>query len=732
MSLRTRRSLALLTAIMTIAAACTGAPSATPTGAPTTAAPGTEAPGTEAPGTEAPGTEAPGTEAPGTEAPGTEAPTEEPTATESPAAEAGTLVYVIDGEITFLTNGNNDVPTAEAVQWLYDALFAYDNTITPVPNLAAGDVEFSEDGLTATVRLIDNAIFQGPPGTPGVGDAMTADDVVFTYEMALSPNCRFNPSICLGELVIPDPETGEDVAVFESVEAVDDLTVQFNLNTPYAPFRSTLAGIAIESRAATEASFAEFQEAAQAVTVEDVQALVDRITEEQENPTGSPDPAASPPAPTVNLAQFRGEIESVLQSAQVELPREEAYQTETGLDETAYVEAEIALLESLLDSLTAEAGDAIAAAYPLLSVQRAPVGTGPFYLTEFLPGQSLTYVRNEQYHKGVPALAGMNLPIIKDQVARASALVAGDIDWTHDLDADAFAVVQDNPNVKVAEYADFTIFGVQFNLREGQIWAEKEMRQATAHCIDKEAMVDAANQGEAVAIHADLPPASWGYNPDIPIYEHNVELANQMITDLGYTRGADGVYEREGQRLETTILVRAGQPARIAFMQLFADALNTDCGFNITVQEADFSTVLLPMLEWPHTNPPEAPRQFDAYFGGWGNYGIDPDPYSIWHSSQCTTEEQPDLFNYICFQNERADEIIEQQIVELDFEARRTLIQEFELIMAEELPYLWAWAPVGREGLRTNINQTDAEWTTEFMNNPFWFWEVEKITKTSE
>jgi peptide/nickel transport system substrate-binding protein len=409
------------------------------------------------------------------------------------------------------------------------------------------------------------------------------------------------------------------------------------------------------------------------------------------------------------------------------LPTEAAYVVDGVLDEASFVAAERVLLDDLGTTLTAEAGDQIAAAYPLLSVQREPVGSGPFYVTDFSPGQSLTYARNEQYHKGAPALSQMFLPIITDQVARASALVAGDIDWTHDLDADAFAVVQDNPNVKVAEYADFTIFGVQFNLREGRIWAEKEMRQASAYCIDKEAMVDAANEGQAVTIHADLPPASWAYNPDIPIYEHDVPQANALIEGLGYVKGDDGVYARDGERLETTILVRAGQPARIAFMQFFADALNQDCGFDITVQEADFSTVLLPMLEWPHTNPPTG-EQFDAYFGGWGNYGIDPDPYSIWHSSQCTNEDQPDLYNYICFQNDRADEIIEQQIVELDQAARTELLQEFELIMADELPYLWAWAPIGREGLRTTVNQTDAEWTPEFMDNPFWFYEVEKIT----
>ncbi|CAN5662458.1 hypothetical protein BH23CHL6_BH23CHL6_11920 [soil metagenome] len=723
MSLRTRRSLALLTATMMVVVACGGAPVASPTAPTATTGPvATDGP-TTAPGESPAMTTAPGTDEPTeTDAPG-ESPAESPAESpmESPSGDGGSLVYVIDGEITYLTNANNDVPTANAVQWLYDGLYALDNTITPVPNLAAGDPVFSEDGLTATVSMVDNAVFQ-PSGEP-----VRATDVVFTWEMSLSPNCRFNPATCYGFLEIPDPETGELVSVFESVEEVDELTVQFNLNTAYAPLPLAL-GLPIESRAATEAAFEAFQQAAANVTIEDVNALDERITAEETTPTGPPDPEAEDPeAPTVNLVQFRSDLEALLQSASIELPAQASYTVDGVFDEALYTTQEAVLLRDLKTTLEAAAGDQIAAAYPLLSVQRAPVGSGPFYLTEFNPGQNLTFARNEEYHRGTPALEQMFLPIIKDQVARASALVAGDIDWTQDLDADAYAAVLDNPNVKIAEYADFAIFGVQFNLREGTIWAEKEMRQATARCIDKEAMVDAANEGQAVVAHADLPPASWGYNPDIPIYELDVAQANEMITGLGYTKGADGVYERDGTRLETTILVRAGQPARIRFMQFFADALNQDCGFDITVQEADFSTVLLPMLEHPHTNPPTN-RPFDAYFGGWGNYGIDPDPYSLFHSSQCTTADQPDLYNYICFQNDEADAIIEQQIVELDFDARRELIQEFELIMAEELPYLWAWAPVGRQGLRTSVNGTDQEWTPEVMDSQFWYWESHKIT----
>ena len=54
------------------------------------------------------------------------------------AQEESSLVYAIDGEISYLNNANSDVPSAEAVQWLYNGLYTYDDSLTPVPDIAAG------------------------------------------------------------------------------------------------------------------------------------------------------------------------------------------------------------------------------------------------------------------------------------------------------------------------------------------------------------------------------------------------------------------------------------------------------------------------------------------------------------------------------------------------------------------------------------------------------------------
>lgn len=725
MSLRTRRGLGLWASLLLVVVACS---SGTPTTAPTTAPVTTLPTGGITPPGSTPGTSpvvipssgassAPGT--PGTSsAPGT------------PGATGQKLIYVIDGEITYLTNASNDVPTANAIQFLYDALYQYDQNLKPVPNLTTEPATISADGKTLTIKLQKNVVFQ-PTGTP-----MTADDVVFTYKMANSPACRFNPSICLSTVKVDDG-TGKQVPVLKDVKKIDDFTVEFDLGGKYAPFLTLiLPGIAIDSKAAVEASYAKFQQNASAVTSADVKKVVDDLAAEAKNPTGPPDPADPSAGPTVNNVKFRAAIEDILNRAKIQLPdpaqfpATDAAGKPTGqLDEAAYVAAEIKLLNNLQAALIASATDQLAAAYTLLDISRKPVGTGPWYLTDFQPGLSLTLTANDKYFKGAPKLSTIYLQIIKESTAAAAALGAGQVDWQYQLTADAYASVKDNPNVKFAEYNDFGWFGLFFNLREGAMFADKRLRQAASYCFDKEATVKAATNGLATTINGDIPPPSWAYNPNVTKYPLDVAKGKQLIADAGYTIGADGIAEKGGKKLSTTILVRKGKPDRIKFMQLWAQQVK-DCGLDMKIQEADFATVLLPMInDWPLTNPATG-KPFDAYFGGFGT-SLDPDPFSNFHSSQVVTKDPNSFgrYNFQGFVNKEADKLIEQGQTELDQAKRATIYQKFEQLLSDEVPIIFAWADIRHDGLAKTVNGAEP-WTQANMNTPTWFWQLEKITNS--
>jgi ABC-type transport system substrate-binding protein len=638
-------------------------------------------------------------------------PGESPAASEEPAgsepaeseaaAGGGTITMIVDGQITQLSNANADVPTANAYAFIGTGLYQYDATLTPIPDIAEDLCEVSDDELVWTCTLRDGVTFHN-------GDPVTAADVVFTYQIAQSENCRFNPSVCLAPFL-------------ESAEAIDDSTVEFTLIEPYAPFATViLPGIAIDSEAVVTAAYEEFAGGAEGADPAAVTAAKDAL--DAAAGAEEPDPAACEAALEA--------AEAAVESGGVELPSRDDFNTggenADEFDPCAYGTALSDLLGQIQAVLESEGVDAIAAVYPLLSFNSEPVGTGPFMCEPgcLAPGESLTLVAYPDFYDGAPATDTVVMPIITDDVQGANAVQAGQVDWKYSLTADSYEALKDDPNVKFAEYPDFGYYGLQYNLREGQLFADLGARKAVQYCIDKVATVEQATNGQGVPVEADIPPASWAYNPDLQTVERDTAAAIGFLEEAGWTVPdadgdgvADSVATRDGVEFATDVYVRAGRPDRIAFMELVRDQV-IDCGIQLNVIEGDFATVLLPLLTYPHI-PPNATKPYDAYFGGWST-SLDPDPFSLFHSSQCTTEEQPELYNYVCFQNARADELIDEGLVTSDQDERAAIYQEFEQIMFDEQPYLFAWSDVAREALDVNLESTAGELE---LRSPLWDWQ---------
>ena len=116
-----------------------------------------------------------------------------------------------------------------------------------VPGLA-DSWDVSEDGLTYVFHLHEGVTFHN-------GDPFTADDVVYTVNRMMDPaTLAKNTDIYYG-IVAGAKEFYEGAAESVSgVEAVDDYTVRFTLETAYAPFLSCLAtpGGSIFNRESTE------------------------------------------------------------------------------------------------------------------------------------------------------------------------------------------------------------------------------------------------------------------------------------------------------------------------------------------------------------------------------------------------------------------------------------------------------------------------------------------------
>ena len=115
-----------------------------------------------------------------------------------------------------------------------------------VPGLA-DSWDVSEDGLTYTFHLHEGVTFQN-------GDPFTADDVVYTVNRMMDPATLAKNTDIFDVVVGAAAMYNGEADSVEGVKAIDDLTVEFTLESAYAPFLSCLAtpGGSIFNRESTE------------------------------------------------------------------------------------------------------------------------------------------------------------------------------------------------------------------------------------------------------------------------------------------------------------------------------------------------------------------------------------------------------------------------------------------------------------------------------------------------
>ena len=591
-----------------------------------------------------------------------------------------------------------------ASRLVYNGLYRYDDALAPVPDLAAEPCTVAGDDVTITCTLVEATFHDGTP--------LTADDVVFTYELARRANryelgdrvgCLFAFGYCAGD-------------VLQSTTAVDERTVQFRLARPDATFLTlAVPDVLIDSRAIVEAAYAPLAERAPDLDASEYEAAADEIAAELES--GDPDCGGLLPR-----------ADELLDAAGLlPLPREMFSRSDGSLDACLYAHETTVLLGAVAASLQATGLDAIAEAYPALSFNRAPVGTGPFRWIEVTDSTRVRLEANLEYHHGPPAAAAIEIVLTRDVAAAREQLLDGDVHWlpVPQFATDLLDELRPQPDLRIVEYPEAVFLMLAYNVREGMLFADRNLRTALELCIDKPATVDAATDGTGVPVYSHVTPVSWAYHPDLPRPTRDVDEARRLIEASGWVEDDDGVYVRDGQRLATEVFVTDRDEPRLAFMELTSEQAR-DCGFDLTVIPADQNTVLAPVFEYPHI-PGGRERPFDAHFIGWGG-AFDPDD-RLFHSSQISSEDQPAGFNFMGYRNERVDTLIEAGVASYDQRERARIYHELQEIIAEERPVLFAWAGRSHDVIDARLGYVDGEINPA---SPQWFWQLEKLTLQDE
>jgi peptide/nickel transport system substrate-binding protein len=307
---------------------------------------------------------------------------------------------------------------------------------------------------------------------------------------------------------------------------------------------------------------------------------------------------------------------------------------------------------------------------------RKPVGTGPFIFKEWQTGDHVTVSRNPSYYGGKPLLKEINFKVIPDENSRLVALEAGEIDEAGIPPKD-YRRMQAVKGINVFEFDALTYTYLGLNLASPK-FTDRRVRQALAYATDKNQLVGLIFRGLASPAYAPSAPVSWAYSDAVPKYPYNPEKAKQLLK------------EAKAENLEFTILVNQGNKEREKAAVILQQQYKK-IGIKVKVRVMEWSALLKII------NAPKDPKDFEAVIIGW-SLGIDPDAYSIWHSSQ-----YPKGFNFIKYRNPEVDRLLERGRTTIERKERKGIYARLWKLIAEDQPYIFLWYPKAVVGVSARV-----------------------------
>ena len=333
-----------------------------------------------------------------------------------------------------------------------------------------------------------------------------------------------------------------------------------------------------------------------------------------------------------------------------------------------------------------------------------PVGAGPYRFVSWDKGVEVVLEANPDYYRGAPSVERLIYrPIVEDQ-ARLAALEAGEIDLTVNLPPDDLPRLRDDAALTFAEQAGMHTWYLVFNVTKPP-FDNPKVRQAVAHAVDRDAIVQAilGNTGETAQNF--LPPVIWGYTDEVAQYPFDPERAQALLAEAGYPDGfeVDFWVPESGSGMQ--------QPVAIA--TVVQDYLRR-VGVNLNIQQFEWGTYLDRVIV-PADQADTLPPVFEM---SW--IGDNGDPDNFLYILLSGEQTPPSGFNLGFYDNPEVNALLQEARQTLGQDARTPLYERAQKLIMDDLPVL----PVDHE---TQIVVMDAQ-IEGFVPHPTGVFRFENVT----
>lgn len=313
-----------------------------------------------------------------------------------------------------------------------------------------------------------------------------------------------------------------------------------------------------------------------------------------------------------------------------------------------------------------EYADKMLAAGKPETIDKTPIGTGPFIFQTYQLDQAIRYSANPDYWQGKADIDRLIFSITPDATARYAKLQTGACDVIDFPNIADIEQMKTNPKVRLYAKEGLNLAYIGLNLRKTPLENVK-VRQALNYATDKKSIINVVYQGgSGVAATNPFPPSVLGYNDEIKDYPFDLEKAKQLLNEAGY---ADG--------FETEIWV---QPV--------VRPSNPNPRRTAEILQADWAKIgvkaKLITHEWADFNKRTREGEFFTGTYGWTSRNGDPDNFL----APLLGCENVGGTNYAGWCNPEFENLLQQAVATSDENQRTALYKQALLIAKEQAPMI--------------------------------------------
>ena len=321
------------------------------------------------------------------------------------------------------------------------------------------------------------------------------------------------------------------------------------------------------------------------------------------------------------------------------------------------------------------------------------VGSGPFKLVEYVPGQFIRLESRRGHYLYSPKIGGVEFRIYTDISSMIQDFSNKQLDVIASLPVDAVSALEGMSGIQVVAGPPVapSVSDIIFNQVDPEncpvdagglcsghpALRDRNVRLAMAHAIDKQTLIDEVMLGLADP-GLTLIPKGLGsfFNSSIRDYDYDVGRANRILDEAGYTdTDGDGVREMPDGSRDLTF--RLEWPDDILYARDEAELLKIMWG------QIGIAVVMLSVEAGELTSRCCPAFDYDILLWEWGS---DPDPSFL--LSVMLTDEIPSGYNETGYSNSQYDELFAKQATALDDEERRRFIWQMQNLVHDDVVYI--------------------------------------------